>query len=42
MLLKKEIDTYVESFSKNKLYTFDFGEGNVYSGLLWITRGVNE
>ncbi len=40
MLLKKEIDLYVNNFSKNRLYEFDFGEGKVYSSLLWITKGV--
>ncbi|MDQ7046712.1 MAG: hypothetical protein Q9M39_03500 [Sulfurovum sp.] len=38
LLLKKEIESYVKIFSEKNLYTFDFGEGKVYSDLLWITK----
>jgi len=37
MKLKKSIDLYVNNFSTNHLHTFDFGEGKVYSDILWIT-----
>jgi len=39
MALKKEIDNYVDNFSPNNLYAFDFGEGQVYSDILWVTKG---
>jgi hypothetical protein len=38
MKLKKEIDLYVDNFSQSNLYEFDFGEGKVYSDILWITK----
>lgn len=38
MALKKEIDLYVNNFSYNNLYEFDFGDGKVYSDILWITK----
>ncbi|MCF6270764.1 MAG: hypothetical protein L3J41_13700 [Melioribacteraceae bacterium] len=37
--LKKELDLYIDNFSKNNLYEFDFGNGKIYSSLLWITKG---
>lgn len=37
MKLKKSIDLYVNNFSTKHLHTFDFGEGKVYSDILWIT-----
>lgn len=37
-LLKKAINQYVKNFSKENLYSFDFGEGNVYSDILWIVK----
>ena len=40
MLLKKEIDTYVVNFSKDQLHIFDFGEGSVYSDILWIRKDI--
>ncbi len=36
--LKKEIDLYVDNFSSNNLYEFDFGDGKVYSDILWIIK----
>jgi len=38
MTLKKEIDLYVDNFNESNLYEFDFGNGKVYSSLLWITK----
>jgi len=40
MLLKRAIDHYVENFSQKNLYQLDFGEGRVFSDIIWITRGV--
>ncbi len=40
MLLKRAIDQYVENFSPKNLYRFDFGDGAVFSDIIWITRGV--
>ena len=39
MELKKEIDFYVTNFSKSNLYELNFGDGKVYSDILWITKG---
>ncbi|ADV46628.1 hypothetical protein [Nitratifractor salsuginis] len=36
--LKHKIDTYMGHFSKNNLHIFDFGEGRVYSDILWVYR----
>ncbi len=36
--LKKEIDFYVTNFLQSNLYELDFGEGKVYSDILWITK----
>lgn len=38
MELKKQIDLYVERFSSENLYEFDFGEDKVYSDILWIVK----
>ena len=40
MLLKRAIDRYVENFLPKKLYQFDFGDGAVFSDIIWITRGA--
>jgi hypothetical protein len=40
MLLKNAINTYVESFHKERLERFDFGEGEVLSDIIWITKGL--
>jgi len=40
MILKKEIDNYVEDFSEERLSTFNFGEGKIYSDILWIEKGL--
>jgi len=36
--LKKRIDLYVNNFSPNNLYEFDFNDEKVYSDILWITK----
>ena len=41
MLLKSVIDQYVENFSKKQLHRFDFGEGEVFSDMIWVTKGVS-
>lgn len=40
MLLKENINKYMENFSKNNLYNLDFGEGVVYSDILWVAKNV--
>ncbi len=35
-LLKSHIDAYVEAFSEEKLHRFDFGEGTVFSDIIWV------
>ena len=42
MLLKNAINTYVESFHKERLERFDFGEGEVLSDIIWITKGLQQ
>ncbi len=37
-LLKSHIDSYVESFSENKLHRFDFGDGIVLSDIIWVIK----
>ena len=41
MLLKSAIDNYVENFSKKQLHRFDFGEGEVFSDMIWVTKGIS-
>ncbi len=41
MLLKSVIDQYVKNFSKKQLHRFDFGEGEVFSDMIWVTKGVS-
>ena len=41
MLLKSAIDQYVENFSEKQLHRFDFGEGEVFSDMIWVTKGVS-
>ncbi len=36
--IKIAIDNYITNFSTNKLYTFDFGEGKVLSGIIWVVK----
>jgi hypothetical protein len=36
--LKERIDLYVDNFSPKNLYKFDFGDGEVYSDVLWIIK----
>ncbi|SFV51791.1 unknown [hydrothermal vent metagenome] len=36
MRLKREINLYVANFSLDNLYELDFGDGRVYSDILWI------
>jgi len=40
ILLKSAIDEYVENFDKNQLHRLDFGEGEVFSDMIWIAKGV--
>ncbi|MEA3456752.1 MAG: hypothetical protein U9R26_09605 [Campylobacterota bacterium] len=40
-LLKSAIDDYVKDFSKKQLHLFDFGEGEVFSDMIWVTKGVS-
>ena len=37
-LLKQNIDEYVKKFSEENLCIFDFGDGKVFSDIIWITR----
>jgi hypothetical protein len=37
-LLKNYIDNYINNFSKDNLFIFDFGEGKVYSDIIWIIK----
>ena len=39
-LLKSAIDDYVENFDNKQLHQFDFGEGGIFSDMIWITKGV--
>ncbi len=39
--LKTAIDHYVENFDKKQLHRFDFGEGEVFSDMIWVTKGVS-
>ena len=41
MLLKSAIDDYVTNFSKKQLHQFDFGEGEVFSDMIWVTKGIS-
>jgi len=36
--LKTKIDQYVDSFSIENLHQFDFGNGTVYSDIVWVTQ----
>jgi len=38
MLLKTNIDNYVESFSQDNLIELDFGNGKVFSDIIWIKK----
>ncbi|MCD6091241.1 MAG: hypothetical protein J7J72_07050 [Bacteroidales bacterium] len=37
-LIKSAIDEYIENFSVKNLYTFDFGEGEIFSDIIWLTK----
>jgi len=37
-LLKEGIDRYMESFSIDQLYRFDFGDGELFSDIIWVIR----
>ncbi|MEA3491978.1 MAG: hypothetical protein U9R27_08785 [Campylobacterota bacterium] len=41
MLIKDEIDQYVEEFSEKQLHKFDFGDGEIFSDMIWVRRGVS-
>lgn len=36
-LLKKEIDSYIKNFSEENLFVLDFGQGKVYSDIVWVS-----
>lgn len=38
MLLKQAIDAYVENFSQERLYSFNFGEESIYSDIVWVIQ----
>ena len=38
MLLKTNIDNYVENFSNGNLVELDFGNGTVFSDIIWIKK----
>jgi len=38
MKIKAEIDFYVRNFDVNNLCTFNFGEGKVFSDIVWVTN----
>ena len=40
MLLKSAIDEYVENFDKKQLYRLNFGEGEIFSDMIWLSKGV--
>ncbi len=35
-LLKQKIDEYVINFDESKLKKFDFGQGDIYSDIIWV------
>lgn len=37
-LLKNEIDNFIKTFDSKKLETFDFGDGEIYSDIIFIRR----
>ena len=37
-LLKQNIDNYVKNFTEENLCIFDFGDGKVYSDIIWIIK----
>ncbi len=37
-LLKQKIDEYVINFDEKNLKTFDFGNGTVYSDIIWVKK----
>lgn len=37
-LIKEKIDSYVESFNPNKLIQLDFGDGFIYSDIIWVIK----
>ncbi len=40
ILLKNVVDHYVKNFSKEKLIRLDFGNGEIFSDIIWLTSGV--
>jgi len=38
--LQSAIDHYVENFSSKQLHRFDFGEGEIFSDMIWVTKGA--
>lgn len=37
-LLKAAIDKYIANFSEEKLSQFDFGDGKIFSDIIWVTN----
>lgn len=37
-LIRQEIETYLNHFSVQRLETFDFGEGLVFSDIIWVIK----
>jgi len=40
MRLRSVIDSYVQGFSQKHLKRFDFGEGEIVSDMIWVTKGT--
>ena len=38
ILLKKQIDLYVKNFNKENLSVLNFGDGNIYSDIIWVIK----
>ncbi len=38
--LKTAIDNYINNFSPNKLVKLNFGNGEILSDIIWITKGI--
>ena len=38
--LKTKIDNYVTNFSKDKLVQLNFGEGVIFSDIIWMTKKI--
>lgn len=36
--IKTAIDHYIENFSENNLHLMDFGEGEIFSDIIWVSK----